>query len=79
MKVFDSRANRKSFWNLESPITYHSDSSYNETLSPVSSISIVGPSRNILADYGDVASSNDEDDIPIIKWVHSDISDASVI
>ena len=78
MKVFDSRANRKSFWNLESPITYHSDSSYNETLGPVSINSIDGLCRTILTDHKDVASS-DKDVIPIVKWVHSGISDTLFI
>ncbi len=59
-------ANRKSFWNLESSITYHSDSSYgDESLSSIRSIA--APSRNILADYENVANSEDEDDIRTIK------------
>ena len=49
-----------------------------ESLSIVSNNNIAGPSRNILADYETVANSKDEDDIPTIKQVHSDISDASV-
>ena len=44
----------------------------------MSSINTVGLSRNILADRENVANS-DEDNIPTIKWVHSDISDASVV
>ena len=39
--------------------------------------SIAAPSRNILTDYKIVANSDDEDNIPTIKLVHSDISDAS--
>ena len=66
MKSFEPSTNRKSFWNLESPITYHSDSSYgNETLYPMSINNIAIPSRNILADYKIVANS-DEDNIPTI-------------
>src|SRR5258706_2356437 len=72
-------ANRKSFWNLESPITYHSDSSYGDgTLPPVSINRIAVPSSNILVDFENVSNSQDQDDIPTIKLVHSDISDASV-
>ena len=74
-----SRANRKSFWNLESPIPYHSDSPYNENLSPVSINSTAGPSGNILPDHENVANADAEDNNPTIKWVHSDISDAPVI
>ena len=62
-----SRANRKSFWNLESPITYRSDSPYNENLSSVSINSTAGPSGNILTDCETVANSDDEDNIPTIK------------
>ena len=44
----------------------------------MSNSNIVGPSRSIQADYENVANSKDEDDIPTIKQVHSDIPDASV-
>ena len=62
-----NRANRKSFWNLESPIIYHSDSSYNESFSPVSTNSPASPSGNVLVDRGNVADDDDEDNIPTIK------------
>ena len=62
-----SRANCKSFWNLEWPITYHSDSSYDKNLSPVSINGIAGPSGNILADHENVINSDDKDNIPTIK------------
>ena len=62
-----SCANRKSFWNLESPITYHSNSSYNKTLSSLSVNCTAGPSGNILADHENVANSDDGDNIPTIK------------
>ena len=62
MKSLESSSDRKSFWNLESPITY------DETLSPVSSISTtVGPSKNTLADYESLRDFSVEDDTPIIK------------
>ena len=78
MQSLEPNANRRSFWNSESPITYHSDSLYGgEILTSVSSISTAGPSRNILADDEPVCS--DEGDTQDIKWVHSDTSDASVV
>ena len=70
MKSLESNANqpcasRRSSWNLESQITDHSDSSDGDgSLSPVSINSIAGPSRSILADFDNVANSEDEDDIP---------------
>ena len=62
-----SRANRKSFWNLERPITYHSDSSDHETLFPVSINSPASPSGDILADRENVVNPDNEDNIPTIK------------
>ena len=68
MKSLESSPDRKSFWNLESPITYHCDRSYDdETLSLVSSISTISPSRNIMADYESLRDFSVEDDTPIIK------------
>ena len=68
MKCLEPSANRKSFWNLESLIIYHANSSYgDESLSPVSTNSIARPSRNVLADYENVANSYDKDNIPTIK------------
>ena len=45
----------------------------------MSTNSIAGPSRNILAHYDNIANLEDEDDIPTIQYVHSNIFCAPII
>jgi len=76
MKSLKPSANRKSFGN-----TCFDGALIDDFSSPVSINSIARPNRKMTADEDEenVANSDDEDDIPTLKYVHSDISDISVL